>query len=138
MSDRTMRFAFDSEIRPLISINSGYPQRSPISPIMFLIYVQHIFQALDHSPEIKSISYIDDIKLITESPCARTNGIRLQLAVQRLCKVAERSQIQFDINKTKYIHFHKRHAPIKTDITINTDSRAIEVLPQKQIKWLGM
>ena len=84
------------------------------------------------------MSYIDDIGLITGSPCARTNGIRLQLAVQRLCKVAERSQIQFDMDKTEYIHFHKGHALIETGITINTGLRAIEVLPQKQIKWLGM
>jgi Reverse transcriptase (RNA-dependent DNA polymerase) len=81
MSDRTMRFAFDSEIGPLISVNSGIPQGSPISPIMFLIYLQHIFQTLDHWPEIELINYINDITLITGSSCARTNGIRLQLAV---------------------------------------------------------
>ena len=42
------------------------------------------------------------------------------------------------MDKTEYIHFYKGHAPIETGITINTGSRAIEVLPQKQIKWLGM
>src|SRR5277367_1940300 len=98
MSDRTMRFTFDGEIGLLINVNSGIPQGSPISLIMFLIYLQHIFQTLNHWPEIESMSYIDDIALITGSSCARTNGIRLQLAVQRLCKVAERSQIQFDID----------------------------------------
>src|SRR5258707_15691805 len=42
------------------------------------------------------------------------------------------------MNKTEYIYFYKRHAPIETGITINTGFKAIEVLPQKQIKWLGM
>jgi hypothetical protein len=88
-----MRFVFDGEIGPLININSGISQGSPVSPIIFLIYLQHIFQALDHWPEIKSMSYMDDITLITGSLYARANGIRLQLAVQRLCKVAELSQL---------------------------------------------
>jgi hypothetical protein len=43
-----MRFAFDGEIGLLISINSGISQGLPILPIIFLIYVQHIFQTLDH------------------------------------------------------------------------------------------
>jgi transcriptional regulator of nitric oxide reductase len=105
---------------------------------MFLIYVQHIFQTLDHWPEIDLMSYIDDIALVTGSSCARTNGIRLQLAVQRLCKVAERSQIQFDIDKTEYMHFHRGRTPIEIGITINTGSSIIEVRPQEQVKWLGM
>jgi hypothetical protein len=134
MSDRTMRFAFDGEIKPLISVNSGTPQGSPISPIIFLIYLQPIFQALGYWPEIEAIAYIDDIIIVTGSTCARTNGIRLQLAIQRLCRVAERSQIQFDIDKTEYIYFHKERAPIKIGITINTGFKTIEMLPQEQIK----
>jgi hypothetical protein len=77
MSDRTMRFAFDGEIEPLISVNNGTSQRFPISPIIFLIYLQPIFQALNYWPEIEAIAYIDDIIIVTGSICARTNGIRL-------------------------------------------------------------
>jgi hypothetical protein len=77
MSDRTMRFAFDGEVGPLISVNSGTSQGSPISPIIFLIYLQPIFQALGYWPEIEAIAYINDIIIVTGSTCARTNGIRL-------------------------------------------------------------
>jgi hypothetical protein len=81
ISDRTMRFAFDGEVGLLINVNSGIPQRSPISSIIFLIYLQPIFQALDYWSEIEAIAYIDDIIIVTGSTCARTNGIRLQLVI---------------------------------------------------------
>jgi hypothetical protein len=76
-----MRFAFNNEIGPLISVNSETPQGSPISPIIFLIYLQPIFQALGYWPEIEAIAYIDNIIIVTGSTCARTNGIKLQLAI---------------------------------------------------------
>jgi hypothetical protein len=42
------------------------------------------------------------------------------------------------MDKTEYIHFYKGRAPIKISITINIGSETVKVLPQEQIKWLGM
>jgi hypothetical protein len=39
MSDRIIRFAFDDEISAIIGVNDGIPQGSPVSPIMFLIFI---------------------------------------------------------------------------------------------------
>jgi hypothetical protein len=39
MSDRTIRFAFDSEINAIIGVNDGIPQGSLVLPIMFLIFI---------------------------------------------------------------------------------------------------
>jgi hypothetical protein len=77
MSDRTIRFAFDSEISAIIGVNDGIPQRSPVSPIMFLIFIQHVLRALKQTNEIVTLSYADDFTMVTESSYARINGIRL-------------------------------------------------------------
>jgi hypothetical protein len=39
ISDRMIRFAFDDEISVMIGINDGISQESPVSPIMFLIFI---------------------------------------------------------------------------------------------------
>jgi hypothetical protein len=39
MSDRTIRFAFDGKISAIIGVNNGIPQKSPVSPIIFLIFI---------------------------------------------------------------------------------------------------
>jgi hypothetical protein len=39
MSDRTIRFAFDSKISAMIGVNNGISQGSLVSLIMFLIFI---------------------------------------------------------------------------------------------------
>src|ERR1700692_714879 len=42
-------------------INSGLPQGSPVSPILFIIYVRGVFQAIeDRVPGVKPLSFADD------------------------------------------------------------------------------
>jgi hypothetical protein len=80
--------------------------------------------------------------MVTESSCAKTNSIRLQLALRRLVRAADEVQIQFDADKSEYIHFHKGRDPIDIGVTLtfttNEGSKTVEVRPQEQFKWLGM
>jgi Reverse transcriptase (RNA-dependent DNA polymerase) len=142
MSDRTIRFAFDGKISAMIGVNNGIPQESPVSPIMFLIFIQHVLGALKQTNEIVTLNYANDFALITESSCARTNSIRLQLALKRLVRTTDEIQIQFDADKSEYIHFHKNRDPINIRVTLtfttNEGSKTVEIRPQEQFKWLGM
>jgi Reverse transcriptase (RNA-dependent DNA polymerase) len=109
---------------------------------MFLIFIQHVIGALKQTNEIVTLNYADDFAMVTESSCARTNSIRLQLALRRLVRTADEAQIQFDTDKSEYIHFHKGRNPIDIRITLtfttNEDSKTVKIRPQKQFKWLGM
>jgi Reverse transcriptase (RNA-dependent DNA polymerase) len=77
MSDRIIRFAFDGEISVIIGVNDSIPQGSPVSPIMFLIFIQHVLGTLKQTNEIIIFNYVNDFAIVTESSCARTNNIRL-------------------------------------------------------------
>jgi hypothetical protein len=93
MSDRTIRFAFDSEISAMIGVNDSIFQGSPVLPIMFLIFIQYVIGALEHRNEIIIFSYADDFAMVTESSCTRINSIRLQLALRQLVKAVDEVQI---------------------------------------------
>jgi hypothetical protein len=138
MSDRTIRFAFNSKVSAIIGINNGIPQESPVSPIIFLIFIQHVIGALEHKNEIITLNYADDLAIITESSYTRTNSIRLQLALRRLVKATNEVQIQFDADKSEYIHFHKGKNPIniRVALTFTTyeSSKTVKVRPQEQFK----
>jgi hypothetical protein len=93
INDRTIRFAFDGKISAIIGVNDGILQGSPVSPIMFLIFIQYVIGALKHRNEIVTLSYANNLAMVTESSCARTNSIRLQLTLRQLVKAADEVQI---------------------------------------------
>jgi hypothetical protein len=59
IEDRKLRLSFDNNIEEFSLINTGIPQGSPISPILFLIYIRDLF----NSKFIIYLSYADDISL---------------------------------------------------------------------------
>jgi hypothetical protein len=85
---------------------------------MFLIFIQHVIGALEYRNEIVTFNYANDLAIITESSCARTNSIRLQLVLRQLMKIADEVQIQFNADKSEYIHFHKDRDLIDIRITL--------------------
>ena len=60
--------AFDGEISNPVSINAGIPQGSPVSPILFLIYISQMFKSnAKKLVSVRLISYIDNIAIIVLS-----------------------------------------------------------------------
>jgi hypothetical protein len=100
---------------------------------MFLIFIQHVIGALENRNEIIIFNYADDLIMVTESSYARINSIRLQLALKRLVKAVNEIQIQFDADKSEYIHFYKGRDPINIRVTLTfttyEGSKIVEIRP---------
>jgi hypothetical protein len=133
MSDRIIRFAFDSKISAIISVNDGISQGFLVSLIMFLIFIQHVIEALKQMNEIVTLSYANDFAIVIESLCARTNSIRLQLVLRRLVRAADEIQIQFNADKSEYIHFYKGRDSIDIRVILTfitcEDSKTVNIRP---------
>ena len=82
-------------------------QDSPVSSILFLIYIRNLFSNLKNM-KIRSSSYLDDIELVVFSESIERNCLLLKNAAEKLFQLQASNMNQFDMKKTELIHFHSK------------------------------
>ena len=131
LTERLLRLSFDGQSEEFSPIESGIPQGSPISPILFLIYIRDLFQSVSNF----SLSYMDDLSISTSSTSLQKNVRTLSLVVAALFRKGEETAIQFDPAKTELIHFTTSAKAPSATLTL-PDGSVVE--PKKVVKWLGI
>ena len=129
VSERTIRLMFDGRVQNETPITIGIPQGSPISPILFLIYVRDIWQN-----RALQISYIDDFTVAVSSTSARKNCRTLESIANDLFQKATEKGAQFEPSKTELIHFHTRRKEESEGVVISGH----EIKPKGLVRWLGI
>lgn len=128
LSKRLLRLRFDGQTEPFSQINTGIPQGSPISPILFLIYIRDLFTTTSTSV----LSYIDDIALIASSPSFKKNTTILEREAAKLYALGAASAVEFDLDKTDLIHFSPS---AKSKLKLPNGDL---VAPKQLVRWLGV
>ena len=105
MNNRHLQLAFDGNKQEKTKVKIGIPQGSPVSPILFLIYIRNIFPKINIM-HIRSPSYMNDITLSHSSKSIENNCKMLELVVGKLLQLQGQNNIQFNMEKTELIHFH--------------------------------
>src|SRR6266511_455938 len=130
--DRKIQLAFDNGTNIKTDIQIGIPQNSPISPILFLIYIRNLFQDL----ESRDMSYINNIDLVASSKSIEKNCKILKEVTIKIFEKGADNLIQFNPEKTELIHFHsKRNIGENVNIYFS-ENYLVEAKPT--VKWLGI
>jgi ribonuclease HI len=132
LQDRQLRLSFDGQTEEFSSIETGIPQGSPVSPILFLIYIRDLF---DSSGNVTFRSYMDDISITTATTSLKKNVQILEREARRIYQLAEKNCIQFDLSKTELLHWTTEKVAKTTELKLpNGDI----VKSQGVVKWLGI
>ena len=116
LSERRLGLAFDGEREAMTPIDTGIPQGSPTSPILFILYLRYHFDTLnERHPRVKVPSYIDDIALTVEGNTEGENSRELEKAAKTAFDWATNNAVAFDETKTELIHFSTKRTP-NTDL----------------------
>ncbi|KAI1002599.1 hypothetical protein K3495_g5599 [Podosphaera aphanis] len=131
LSNRQLRLSFDRQTEAFTNIKTGILQGSPISPILFLIYIRDMFR----SKAIMFLSYIDDISLTVSSTSFKKNIQILEREVKILEVLGIQNAVQFDISKTELIHFANTKEAKQNPIYLTGGN---QVKPSQVVRWLGV
>jgi len=144
MSNRKVLLAFDGEESKIMPINIGIPQGSPISPILFAIYVRFLYDFSEAGDKrsmlelARYLSYVDDNSITISSDSHEKNCRILEKISHYLIEKGKEDHILFDHDKTELIHFFPNQSIDLDDARFKVKIGEKVVKAQESLKWLGI
>ena len=133
LSERACTLVFQDAPGTKAPVEVGIPQGSPISPLLFLIYVAPLHSAI---PRGAMISYVDHFSLTVASDSHRTNIRRLQGLFRALTKRGDLLEVKFSTPKTDLIYWRtpsQRSPPSQAPIALD----GLIFRLAGVVRWLG-
>src|SRR5207237_5976205 len=118
--NRQCRLIFQGAPLVFFPVSVGTPQGSPVSPLLFVIYVSCLHISI---PRGVIFSYVDDFSVTVASGSYRSNVRRLQCIFSLLSREASRMGVSFSVPKTELIHWRTqkdRDPPSRLPVCLNS------------------
>jgi ribonuclease HI/endonuclease/exonuclease/phosphatase family metal-dependent hydrolase len=135
---RSVQVRLDGEIGPSTPIHCGLPQGSPVSPILFMLYLAPLFHM--GTPKDR-FGYADDVALLATSLSLATNSTALSDSLQEALDWGATEGITFDPDKSELLHFSRRRLdqdPTSTPAVSAGSFSVSEESIRPYLRWLGV
>jgi len=108
MEERKVIMSMDGKEGDSMDVEMGVPQGSPMSPVLFVIYLSGLFGRVEEKEKecrSEGISFVDDVAWVVEGEDVGECTQRLEGCAKEAQSWAKENACQFDIEKTEAILF---------------------------------
>jgi exonuclease III len=139
LSHRTTRLRFEGQDSDERQIQTGIPQGSVLSPILFLIFAAELLKIGDNpAKRLSSIGFVDDTQFITHGTSTEQN-CRVLEGVQIECEAwAKKHGVKFNPAKYEMLHLTRRGKKFNLNAKIKIGERELASAASQSIRILGM
>ena len=120
----------DSKLK---NVDYGVPQGSVLGPLLFLIYINDLHQAIKYS---KTRHFADDTNLLINNNSLKQLKKHLNMDLKQLCNWLKANKISLNCSKTEYMIFRHPNKQINYDLKIKINGKRL--VPSKCVKYLGI
>jgi ribonuclease HI len=142
MEERKVIMSMDGKEGDSMDVETGVPQGSPVSPVLFVIYLSGLFGRVEEKEEecgSEGISFVDDVAWVVEGEDVGECTQRLERCAVEAQIWAKENACQFDIEKTEAILFTRRinNKEPKMKARIRVGNHEVQY-NKEATRWLGV
>ena len=141
LTGRVASLHFDGQQTEDIPVTAGVPQGSPLSPILFILYIASLYIALKEAhPLISIVGFADDTNLMAFGKSPGANTRQLEGAWKTCLQWAETRGMAFEAEKSELIHFNKGRNQWSeaVNLALPRGEGTSQVKPKKSARFLGV
>jgi hypothetical protein len=139
MSNRRVEITMNGEPGLAIETNTGLPPGSPVSPVLFMIYIADLMALIEKEVDgTVGLSFVDDVMWIVKGATVEEATEQLNKCATKILTWAEQNAVHVEEDKTEAILFSK-HQEHQADIDIKVWVGHHEIAYNRQaMHWLGV
>jgi ribonuclease HI len=135
LKNRTFQVRCGNTCSPSVAQEHGVPQGSPLSPTLFLIFINDVFANIDNiSANLKFSLYADDLAIWITHPDELQAMNIMQLALDEIQKWCDQRGVQISPAKSATMVFSRLHNPPVTPLHLNDENIPLV----SNYKYLGL
>ena len=141
MTDQRLQLVVDGFKCEEKLVDTGVPQESPVSPILFAIYLSGIFKAVEEAVPTKSLFFVDDLGFMVSAESVSQACERLQQTEEVTIEWGQNNAVLFDAEKIEAMLFtHKKEQRLREQMQaarVKIEGHEI-TFKQETSQWLGI
>ena len=133
LSNRIQYVSYSGASSNARKISTGVPQGSVLGPLLFLIYINDLCNAIEHS--LTSL-FADDTSLVYSDKSLITIEEKINADLQNLFVWLCANKISLNVAKTKILLFRNVHKQIKHNLQFSINNIPLKL--SESVKYLGV